>query len=68
VNIDATLDHGDDEELWDGDQQDDHPKAGFSVEHIAQYAEQRTRLHYRSGNAISDEFPDRLRLTGDRGD
>ena len=47
---------------------DDHPEARFSVEHITQYAEQRTRLYYRGRNAISDKFPDYLRLTGDRGD
>ena len=68
VNIDAALDHGDDEELRNGDEQDDHSEVRLGVEHITQYAEQRARLYYWGRNTISDEFPDRFRLTGDRGD
>jgi hypothetical protein len=34
VNIDAALDHRDNEELGNGDEQDDHPEARFSIEHV----------------------------------
>ena len=41
VNIDAALDHGDDEKLRNSDEQDDHSEARLGVEHVTQHAEQR---------------------------
>jgi hypothetical protein len=32
VNIDAALDHGNDEKLWNSDQQDDHSEARLGVD------------------------------------